>query len=140
VNKKTLDLLLRCKKYGITRVAIGIGDESIPLSCHYYCDAIFTYSPEGKGRDEHGWPAIWGIVSDMGISIGAGSTNYHQAVIDDLVKGVYYLRKGKWRLKALNSKIIAVASEGYSSRRKCVHGLFAVQRYIWLTPVPVNHV
>lgn len=87
-----------CKVCGhhINMVSIGRKTEliesakSYPFGC---CDSVFA---DGRGRD--GWPTIWGVVNEMGISGGAGNTGQHQVTCDaKLIDGVYEFKDKKWR-------------------------------------------
>ena len=50
------------------------------------------------GRDRDGWPTIWGVVEEMGISCGVGNTGQHQVTCDaKLIDGVYEFKDKKWR-------------------------------------------
>lgn len=97
----TGEFLDECAKTGMTKVGIQKTHKSIPTSVTFpfgSCGNIF-----GAGRDKTGWPAIWGVVERCGISRGCGNTDQHQANCENLIDGVYHLRKGKWfRLKNLD--------------------------------------
>ena len=92
----TLQFLKCCSKHHIKLVSIGKrtnlieSTESYPFGCG---GSVFA-----DGRDRNGWPAIWGIVEEMGISGGAGNTGQHQVSCDaKLIDGVYEFKDKKWR-------------------------------------------
>lgn len=92
----TLRFLKCCRKHNIKTVSIGKRTELIesaknfPFGC---CNSVFA-----DGRDRDGWPTIWGVVNEMGISGGAGNTGQHQVSCDaKLIDGVYEFKGKKWR-------------------------------------------
>ncbi len=85
-----------CSKHHIKLVSIGKRTDLIesaknfPFSCG---DSVFA-----DGRDFDGRPAIWGVVSEMDISGGAGNTGQHQVSCNaKLIDGVYEFKDKKWR-------------------------------------------
>ena len=89
----TLRFLKCCSKHNIKMVSIGKRTDLIesakgfPFGCG---NSVFA-----DGRDRDGWPTIWGVVEEMGISGGAGNTGQHQVTCDaKLIDGVYEF-KGK---------------------------------------------
>ena len=92
----TLRFLKCCSKHHIKLVSIGKRTDIIesaknfPFGCG---NSVFA-----DGRDRDGWPTIWGVVSEMGVSGGAGNTGQHQISCDaKLIDGVYELKGKKWR-------------------------------------------
>jgi len=91
---RTAKLLAIAKEIGVTAVSVGkkharVGNESFPFGAG---GSIFT--PPDERID--GRPAAWHLAEIMGISHGAGNTGQHQADIEELIEGVYEIRKGKW--------------------------------------------
>ena len=92
----TLRFLKCCSKHNIKMVSIGKRTDLIesakgfPFGCG---NSVFA-----DGRDRDGWPTIWGVVEEMGISGGAGNTGQHQVTCDaKLIDGVYEFKGKKWR-------------------------------------------
>lgn len=92
----TLRFLKCCSKHHIKLVSIGKrtnlieSTKSYPFCCE---ESVFA---DGRGSD--GWPAIWGVVNEMGISGGAGNGGQHQVNCDaKLIDGVYEFKDKKWR-------------------------------------------
>ena len=92
----TLRFLKCCSKHNIKTVSIGKrtglieSAKNFPFGCG---DSVFA---DGRGRD--GWPAIWGVVNEMGISGGAGNAGQHQIYCGaKLIDGVYEFKDKKWR-------------------------------------------
>ena len=92
----TLRFLECCRKHNIKTVSIGKRTGLIESAKNFpfgYGDSVFA---DGRGRD--GWPTIWGVVNEMGISGGAGNTGQHQISCDaKLIDGVYEFKDKKWR-------------------------------------------
>ena len=92
----TLRFLKCCSKHNIKMVSIGKRTDLIesakgfPFGCG---NSVFA-----DGRDRDGWPTIWGVVEEMGISGGVGNTGQHQVTCDaKLIDGVYEFKDNKWR-------------------------------------------
>lgn len=92
----TLQFLKCCSKHHIKLVSIGTrtklieSSKTYPFGCK---GSVFA-----DGRDHGGWPTIWGIVEEMGISCGCGNGGQHQVNCDaKLVDGVYEFKDKKWR-------------------------------------------
>ena len=92
----TLRFLKCCSKHNIKMVSIGKRTDLIestkvfPFGCG---NSVFA-----DGRDRDGWPSIWGVVNEMGISGGAGNTGQHQISCGaKLIDGVYEFKDKKWR-------------------------------------------
>ena len=92
----TLRFLKCCSKHNIKMVSIGKRTDLIesakgfPFGCG---NSVFA-----DGIDRDGWPTIWGVVEEMGISGGAGNTGQHQVTCDaKLIDGVYEFKDKKWR-------------------------------------------
>ena len=92
----TLRFLKCCSKHNIKTVSIGKRTDliesakSFPFDCG---DSVFAYD---IGRD--GWPTIWGVVNEMGISGGVGNNGQHQVTCGaKLIDGVYEFKDNKWR-------------------------------------------
>lgn len=91
----TLRFLKCCCKHNIKMVSIGKRTNLIESTKSYPFDC--EGSVFADGRDRAGWPAIWGIVEEMGISGGAGNTGQHQVSRDaKLIDGVYEFKDNKW--------------------------------------------
>ena len=92
----TLRFLKCCSKHHIELVSIGKKTELIESSKTYpfYCDgSVFA---DNRSRD--GWPTIWAVVEEMGISCGCGNSGQHQVSCDaKLIDGVYEFKDKKWR-------------------------------------------
>ena len=91
----TLRFLKCCSKHNIKLVSIGKRTDLIesakgfPFGCG---NSVFA-----DGRDRDGWPTIWGVVEEMGISGGVGNTGQHQVNCDaKLIDGVYEFKDKKW--------------------------------------------
>ncbi len=91
-------LLAKCKKGGITALAINCSSKSVPVSGHYGRGSICQHPMDaGCSKREIG-PAIWRIVEDLKIGFGCGNSGQHQVIQTDLlIDGVYVLRRGKWK-------------------------------------------
>ena len=92
----TLRFLKCCSKHNIKMVSIGKRTDLIesakgfPFGCG---NSVFA-----DGRDRDGWPTIWGVVEEMGISGGVGNNGQHQVTCDaKLIDGVYEFKDKKWR-------------------------------------------
>ena len=92
----TLRFLKCCRKHNIKMVSICKrtdlieSSKSFPFGCG---GSVFA-----DGRDRDGWPTIWGVVNEMGISGCAGNTGQHQVSCDaKLIDGVYEFKDKKWR-------------------------------------------
>ncbi|MFA5990466.1 MAG: hypothetical protein WC803_12795 [Sphingomonas sp.] len=97
-SKFTQKFLNKCGEAGITGVSVGMKSDKIESTKHYpfECYGSVFQSPSGtRGKD--GWVAIWGVVSEMGISGGCGNTDQHQVSNDNLISGVYELKERTWR-------------------------------------------
>lgn len=92
----TLRFLKCCRKHNIKLVSIGTRTELIESSKTYPFDCCGSVFADGRSRD--GWPTIWGIVNEMGISGGCGNSGQHQVSCDaKLIDGVYEFKDKKWR-------------------------------------------
>ena len=92
----TLRFLKCCSKHNIKLVSIGTRTELIESSKTYPFGCSGSVFAEGRSRD--GWPTIWGIVEEMGISCGCGNGGQHQVNCDaKLIDGVYEFKDKKWR-------------------------------------------
>lgn len=93
----TQDFLECCKKHDIDLVAINCNDDR--LKDNHYSFAPYE-SVFADGDDNEGWPLIWSVVEDFGISGGCGNSGQH-AITEDasvkLIDGVYELKNGQWR-------------------------------------------
>lgn len=101
MNKATYNLLRKCQKYGLKRVCVGVAHPLVPESMTFPWNpdgSVFGIdTPKGLSKDDDGWPAIWRVVEDLGISWGAGNSNQHQARMDGLQLGAYLYRNKKWK-------------------------------------------
>jgi hypothetical protein len=93
----TRKFLARCSAHKIKLVSIGFstdlieGCKSYPWGCE---GSVFA-----EGRAEDGFPAIWSVVEELGISGGAGNGYQHQVSRDaqsKLVDGLYEFKNKKW--------------------------------------------
>lgn len=92
----TLQFLKCCSKHHIKLVSIGTRTELIESSKTYPFGCSGSVFADGRSRD--GWPTIWGIVEEMGISCGCGNSGQHQVSCDaKLIDGVYEFKNKKWR-------------------------------------------
>ena len=92
----TLRFLKCCSKHNIKLVSIGTRTNLIESCKTYPFGCKGSVFAEGRSRD--GWPTIWGIVEEMGISCGCGNTGQHQVTCEaKLIDGVYELKDKKWR-------------------------------------------
>ena len=92
----TLRFLKCCSKHHIKLVSIGKRTNLIESTKRYPFGCGGSVFADGRSRD--GWPTIWGIVDEMGISGGAGNTGQHQVSRDaKLSDGVYEFKNKKWR-------------------------------------------
>ena len=92
----TLRFLKCCSNHNIKLVSIGTRTELIESSKTYPFDCFGSVFADGRSSD--GWPTIWGIVEEMGISCGCGNSGQHQVNCDaKLIDGVYEFKDKKWR-------------------------------------------
>ena len=92
----TLRFLKCCSKHHVKLVSIGTRTELIESSKTYPFGCSGSVFADGRSCD--GWPTIWGIVEEMGISGGAGNTGQHHVNCDaKLIDGVYEFKDKKWR-------------------------------------------
>lgn len=97
-EKQTATFLKKCSEFGIEKVSIGKHPgESWPFGG---AGNVFTFSdertPKTKGHSA-GWPAIWGVVEELGISTGCGNTDQHNVGKgENLMEGIYQMKNGKW--------------------------------------------
>lgn len=93
-KKQTTAFLKKCAEYDITKVYIGVSPEEREWPFGG-CGSVFTV---GNAKAPSGdWPAIWGVVEELGISGGAGNTDQHQVRNENLIEGVYEVKNGNWR-------------------------------------------
>ena len=92
----TLRFLKCCSKHHIKLVSIGKRTDIIESTKNYPFGCGGSVFADGRTR--YGWPAIWAVVEEMGISGGAGNTGQHQVICDaKLIDGVYEFKDKKWR-------------------------------------------
>ena len=92
----TLRFLKCCSKHHIKIVSIGKRTDIIESTKNYPFGCGGSVFADGRTR--YGWPAIWAVVEEMGISGGAGNTGQHQVICDaKLIDGVYEFKDKKWR-------------------------------------------
>ena len=94
----TQEFLNKCGKAGYTRISIGKVSKKVPATVNFpfgSASSVFGF-PSGT-EDETGCPAIWKVVEDLKISGGAGNSDQHQVENDNLIEGIFELKKGKWR-------------------------------------------
>ena len=92
----TLRFLKCCSKHHINLVSIGKRTDLIESAKNFPFGCGNSVFADGRCRD--GWPTIWGVVSEMGVSGGAGNTGQHQISCDaKLIDGVYEFKDKKWR-------------------------------------------
>lgn len=93
----TQSFLNCCTKHEISTVAINVRTKKIEESVSFPfdpCGSVFA-----NGNNEHGFPKIWGVVSELNISGGCGNSAQHQidcAASARLIDGVYELQDGVW--------------------------------------------
>lgn len=99
----TLEFLQKMGAVGYTKVSVGKKHRSVPSSDSWpfnHGDSVFGFVPKyneaTSKTSNRGWPPIWGVVEQMGISKGAGNSHQHQADTTNLIDGVYHLKKGQW--------------------------------------------
>lgn len=92
----TVRFLKCCSKHHIKLVSIGKktdlikGSKSYPFGCG---GGVFA-----DEYNREGYPAIWRVVEEMGISGGAGNGGQHQVTREaKFVDGVYEFKDKKWR-------------------------------------------
>lgn len=93
----TNKFLSRCSAHKIKLVSIGVETDLIEASSTYPWGCSGSVFAEGRTKD--GWPAIWSVVSELGISGGAGNSDQHQINRDAqsrLIDGVYEFKDKKW--------------------------------------------
>lgn len=92
----TAHVLAAAEANGVDRIGINTIDKTVHETGN------FPFAARGslfaKGRHENGWPVVWKVASDAGISGGAGNTDQHQIQSVALVDGIYELRDGEWRM------------------------------------------
>lgn len=92
----TLRFLKCCSTHHIRLVSIGKKTELIESSKTYPFGCDGSVFADGRSRD--GWPTIWAIVEEMGVSCGCGNSGQHQVSRDaKLIDGVYEFKDKKWR-------------------------------------------
>ena len=92
----TLRFLKCCSKHHIKLVSIGKKTELIESSKTYPFGCDDSVFADNRSRD--GWPTIWAIVEEMGVSCGCGNSGQHQVNCDaKLIDGVYEFKDKKWR-------------------------------------------
>lgn len=92
----TLKFLKQCSKHHIKLVSIGTRTNLIDAARDWPFDCSNSVFASGNSRD--GWPAIWSVVEEMGISGGAGNSSQHQVCCGaKLVEGVYEFKDKKLR-------------------------------------------
>lgn len=92
----TLRFLKCCSKHHIKLVSIGKKTELIESSKTYPFGCGGSVFADDRSRD--GWPTIWAIVEEMGVSCGCGNSGQHQVSCDaKLIDGVYEFKDKKWR-------------------------------------------
>lgn len=100
MNRLTYRFLMRCKKYGLKRVCIGVSHPIVPESVNFTFgphNSVFGIkSPKGDSNYDD-WPAIWQVVRDLKIVSGCGNHNQHNAHMEGLERGAYRLYNGVWR-------------------------------------------
>ncbi len=97
----TAKFLDSCGMAGLTKVSIAKRHKSIVETMGHpfgVTGSVFGIGPKssGGGRDPSGWPAIWGVVDELGIGDGCGNSMQHQADTSSLIDGVYHLKNGVW--------------------------------------------
>jgi hypothetical protein len=91
----TLRFLKRCSKHKIKLVSIGTRTRQIDSARDFPFDCSGSVFADGKSKD--GWPVIWSVVEEMGISGGAGNSGQHQVCSGaKLIEGVYEFKDKKW--------------------------------------------
>jgi hypothetical protein len=91
----TSKFLTQCSKHRIKLVSINKKTDLIE-GCRTwpfgYDGSVFA-----DGRTKDGWPTIWSVVEELGISGGCGNSGQHK-ITDSarLVDGVYRFENGKW--------------------------------------------
>ena len=92
----TLRFLKCCSKHHIELVSISKKTELIESSKTYPFNCDDSVFADNRSRD--GWPTIWAVVEEMGISCGCGNSGQHQVSCDaKLIDGVYEFKDKKWR-------------------------------------------
>ena len=92
----TLRFLTQCSKHHIKLVSIGKRTNLIESAETYPFDCRGSVFADGKSKD--GWPVIWSVVEELGISGGAGNSGQHQIKSSaKLIDGVYEFKDKKWR-------------------------------------------
>lgn len=92
----TLRFLKCCRKHNIKTVSIGKRTDLIESAKNFPFGCGNSVFADGIGSD--GWPTIWGVVNEMGISGGCGNSGQHQVSCDaKLIDGVYEFKDKKWR-------------------------------------------
>lgn len=89
-----------CKNNGIKLVSIGKYDEEIKSTKNWPFYTPCSVFADKRTKD--GWPSIWRVVENLGISGGCGNSGQHQISSESyarLVDGVYLYKDGKWSLK-----------------------------------------
>lgn len=92
----TLRFLKQCSKHHIKLVSIGTRTKQIDSARDFPFGCAGSVFADGKDKD--GWPVIWRVVEEMGISGGAGNEGQHQVCVGaKLIAGVYEFKDKKWR-------------------------------------------
>lgn len=96
----TAKFLSACSRRKIKLVSIGEQTDLIKSSKEWSFG--HSYSVFSEENDRKGFPKIWDVVSEMGISGGCGNSNQHQISsegLSRLINGVYEFSNGKWYKK-----------------------------------------
>lgn len=99
---RTASLLGIAKDNGVTAVSIGKKHPRVGNEDWEFGTAGSIFTPKEERIND--WPAAWHLAEAMGISWGAGNPGQHQANIEELIEGVYEIRKGKWHRIDLEDK------------------------------------
>lgn len=99
----TLKFLGKMEAGGYTKVSIGRRHKSVPNTVSWpfgHSGSVFGFAPKSnekiKKSANGGWPPIWGVCEELGISEGAGNGDQRQANTTNLIDGVYHLKNGAW--------------------------------------------
>lgn len=90
----TAQVLAVAQAHGVDRIGINRCDKTVHETGNW------PFAENGnlfaKGR-QNGWPVVWQVAEDAGISAGCGNGDQHQISMSArLIDGIYELRDGRW--------------------------------------------
>ena len=97
LDRKLIDL---CDKVGYIAIAVCMEDACVKESMRFGFGVENSVFTEPGKTYKQKYPAIWGIIDDMGIAAGAGNTQQKQLLNGhNLTKACYKKEKNEWYYK-----------------------------------------